>query len=219
MPNPWDVGSRGCSRRAASKRLARRRRLAWSLGRLDQNVARRARRPRRGPLRRDLPAAERRQRALLPGGTRAGLPPRLGCSPKPARPAARSRTTTRRRAGSTVSRKRPSESRSPRPRPATCRAARPHRSGENHLHGVDDLEDTIARLRAYRDAGADVVYAGGLSQLDAISAVVEAVGVPMNVLALPHGRACRARLGRRAAGLHRRLAGAVGVRRAPRRRG
>ena len=58
---------------------------------------------------------------------------------------------------------------------------------ENHLHGVDDLEDTIARLVAYRDAGADVVYAPGLADLEQIAAVVEAVGVPVNVLALPHG--------------------------------
>jgi 2-methylisocitrate lyase-like PEP mutase family enzyme len=58
---------------------------------------------------------------------------------------------------------------------------------ENHIRGVDDLDDTIARLVAYREAGADVVYAPGLTDLDQISAVVEAVGVPVNVLALPTG--------------------------------
>ena len=58
---------------------------------------------------------------------------------------------------------------------------------ENHLHGVDDLDDTIARLVAYRDAGADAVYAPGLRDLGQIAAVVEAVGVPVNVLALPGG--------------------------------
>ncbi|MBA2462115.1 MAG: isocitrate lyase/phosphoenolpyruvate mutase family protein [Actinobacteria bacterium] len=58
---------------------------------------------------------------------------------------------------------------------------------ENHIRGVDDLEDTIARLIAYRDAGADAVYAPGLSQLGQIADVVKAVGVPVNVLALPHG--------------------------------
>jgi 2-methylisocitrate lyase-like PEP mutase family enzyme len=56
---------------------------------------------------------------------------------------------------------------------------------ENHIRGVDDLDDTIARLLAYRDAGADVVYAPGLTDLDQIKTVVEAVGVPVNVLALP----------------------------------
>ncbi|MGI8479280.1 MAG: isocitrate lyase/phosphoenolpyruvate mutase family protein, partial [Gaiellaceae bacterium] len=58
---------------------------------------------------------------------------------------------------------------------------------ENHIRGVDDLDDTLARLIAYRDAGADAVYAPGLTDLDQIAAVVEAVGVPVNVLALPNG--------------------------------
>jgi 2-methylisocitrate lyase-like PEP mutase family enzyme len=56
---------------------------------------------------------------------------------------------------------------------------------ENHLHGVDDLDDTIARLVAYRDAGADCVYAPWLATVEQITAVVEAVGVPVNVLAVP----------------------------------
>ena len=56
---------------------------------------------------------------------------------------------------------------------------------ENHLHGVDDLDDTIARLVAYRDAGADCVYAPALTTAAQIAAVVEAVAAPVNVLALP----------------------------------
>jgi 2-methylisocitrate lyase-like PEP mutase family enzyme len=58
---------------------------------------------------------------------------------------------------------------------------------ENHIRGVDDLDDTIARLLAYRDAGADVVYAPGLRDLGEIATVVRAIGVPVNVLALPGG--------------------------------
>jgi len=58
---------------------------------------------------------------------------------------------------------------------------------ENHLRGVDDLDDTIARLLAYRDAGADALYAPFLRDLDQIRTVVEAVGAPVNVLALPTG--------------------------------
>lgn len=58
---------------------------------------------------------------------------------------------------------------------------------ENHIRGVDDLDDTIARLIAYRDAGADAVYAPGLSDIAQIAAVVEAVGGPVNVLGLPTG--------------------------------
>ncbi|MEO7369571.1 MAG: isocitrate lyase/phosphoenolpyruvate mutase family protein, partial [Ilumatobacteraceae bacterium] len=58
---------------------------------------------------------------------------------------------------------------------------------ENHLHGINDLDDTIARLRAYVAAGAEVVYAPGLVDLDQIAALVRAVGVPVNVLILPGG--------------------------------
>jgi 2-methylisocitrate lyase-like PEP mutase family enzyme len=58
---------------------------------------------------------------------------------------------------------------------------------ENHLYGVTDLDDTIARLAAYRDAGADCVYAPGLIDLDAIKRVVTEVGVAVNVLALRNG--------------------------------
>ncbi|MFO7572055.1 MAG: isocitrate lyase/phosphoenolpyruvate mutase family protein [Gaiellaceae bacterium] len=58
---------------------------------------------------------------------------------------------------------------------------------ENHLRGVDDLGDTIARLVAYRDAGADCVYAPWLKDLADITRVVEAVGIPVNVLAIPDG--------------------------------
>lgn len=56
---------------------------------------------------------------------------------------------------------------------------------ENHLHGVDDLADTIARLQAYQEAGADVLYAPGISRLEDIEAVVASVDLPVNVLARP----------------------------------
>jgi 2-methylisocitrate lyase-like PEP mutase family enzyme len=56
---------------------------------------------------------------------------------------------------------------------------------ENHLHGVTDLDDTIARLVAYRSVGADCVYAPGLTDPDQIAAVVAAVEAPVNVLAVP----------------------------------
>jgi 2-methylisocitrate lyase-like PEP mutase family enzyme len=55
---------------------------------------------------------------------------------------------------------------------------------ENHLHGRADLDDTIERLRAYEEAGADVLYAPGLTDLRDIRRVVESVGLPVNVLAL-----------------------------------
>ncbi|MFL6137313.1 MAG: isocitrate lyase/phosphoenolpyruvate mutase family protein [Frankiaceae bacterium] len=54
---------------------------------------------------------------------------------------------------------------------------------ENHLHGIADLDDTIRRLRAYARAGADVLYAPGLPDLEAVQAVCAAVDRPVNVLA------------------------------------
>jgi 2-methylisocitrate lyase-like PEP mutase family enzyme len=56
---------------------------------------------------------------------------------------------------------------------------------ENFLHGRPDLDDTIARLRAYGEAGADVVYAPGLTRIEDIRRVVAETGRPVNVLALP----------------------------------
>ena len=56
---------------------------------------------------------------------------------------------------------------------------------ENHIRGNPDLDDTIARLRAYEAAGADVLYAPGLRSGEEIRAVCESVSRPVNVLALP----------------------------------
>jgi 2-methylisocitrate lyase-like PEP mutase family enzyme len=53
---------------------------------------------------------------------------------------------------------------------------------ENYLHGNPDLADTIARLQAYQDAGADVLYAPGLTSKDDIAAVVSSVDRPVNVV-------------------------------------
>ena len=58
---------------------------------------------------------------------------------------------------------------------------------ENFLYGRGDLDDTITRLRSYRDAGADCVYAPGLATTAQIRAVVDAVGIPVNVLIWPGG--------------------------------
>jgi 2-methylisocitrate lyase-like PEP mutase family enzyme len=56
---------------------------------------------------------------------------------------------------------------------------------ENYLHERPDLDDTIARLQAFATAGADVVYAPGISDPTEIRAVVQSVPVPVNVLGLP----------------------------------
>jgi 2-methylisocitrate lyase-like PEP mutase family enzyme len=56
---------------------------------------------------------------------------------------------------------------------------------ENFLHGRPEIEDTIERLLAYQDAGADVLYAPGLSTVEDIQRVIGAVDRPLNVLARP----------------------------------
>ena len=53
---------------------------------------------------------------------------------------------------------------------------------ENYLHGRSDLKDTIRRLQAYQEAGADVLYAPGLTTKDDIAALVSSVSRPLNVL-------------------------------------
>jgi 2-methylisocitrate lyase-like PEP mutase family enzyme len=56
---------------------------------------------------------------------------------------------------------------------------------ENHLRGATNLADTIARLQAYQEAGADVLYAPGLVHLEDIRQLVSSVDLPVNVLGRP----------------------------------
>ena len=75
---------------------------------------------------------------------------------------------------------------------AAAEAARTHglvltARAENHLYGIEDLEDTIERLSAYGAAGADVVYAPALIDPHQIRRLVEAVHAPVNVLAMRGG--------------------------------
>jgi 2-methylisocitrate lyase-like PEP mutase family enzyme len=53
---------------------------------------------------------------------------------------------------------------------------------ENYLAGKPDIKDTIARLQAYQEAGADVLYAPGLATREDIAAVVSSVDRPVNVV-------------------------------------
>jgi 2-methylisocitrate lyase-like PEP mutase family enzyme len=57
---------------------------------------------------------------------------------------------------------------------------------ENHIRGNPNLDDTIARLQAFEQAGADVLYAPGLATADEIRAICTAVSKPVNVLARPN---------------------------------
>lgn len=58
---------------------------------------------------------------------------------------------------------------------------------ENYLHGRRELGETIERLQTYQVAGADVLYAPGLTDLEEIRTLVSAVDAPVNVLCMPGG--------------------------------
>ena len=73
---------------------------------------------------------------------------------------------------------------------------------ENFVAGRPDLGDTIARLQAYQEVGADVLYAPGLSSADDIATVVRSVDRPVNVL-----------MGRPGQGLDMAALAAMGVKR------
>jgi len=191
MPNPWDAGSARLLASLGFEALATTSAgFAWSLGRLDQTVTRDelvahvAALAAATPL--PLNVDSERCYPDDPGGVArtvtlladAGA---AGCSIEDFDPAS-GRIDDLGAAAERVAIAAEAARGLPEPLVLTARA-------ENHLHGIDDLDDTIARLVAYRDAGADVVYAPGLAALDRIGEVVAAVGIPVNVLALPSGPA------------------------------
>ena len=187
MPNPWDVGSTRLLTSLGFEALATTSAgLAWTLGRNDQHVTRDELVAHVGELAAatPLPLSVDSERcfaddldgvaetvALLAA---AGA---SGCSIEDYDPATDSIDDAD-RAAERVAAAADAAHRLDDPMVLTARA-------ENHLHGVDDLDDTIGRLSAYRDAGADAVYAPGLRDPSHIARVVEAVGIPVNVLALP----------------------------------
>jgi 2-methylisocitrate lyase-like PEP mutase family enzyme len=191
MPNPWDVGSArllaSCGFEALATTSAG---FAWSLGKLDQRVSRDELVAHVATLAEatSLPLNVDSERCYPddPGGVAEtvallGDAGAAGFSIEDYDPAA-DRIDEVEVAAERVAVAAEAAHRLADPMVLTGRC-------ENHIRGVDDLDDTIARLVAYRAAGADVVYAPGLAKLDQIAAVVEAVGVPVNVLALPNGPA------------------------------
>ena len=179
---------RACSRRSASRRspppapASRSRSVALD----GERDARRGRRARRGVLdgATGLPVSVDLENGYGPDargrgdGDRARRAGRRGRRlDRGLRPRATGSTSS-----STRSSASPRPSRRPRgldfPFTLTARA-------ENHIRGNPDLDDTIARLQAYERAGADVLYAPGLRNVDEIRAVCDAVSKPVNVLAHP----------------------------------
>lgn len=56
---------------------------------------------------------------------------------------------------------------------------------ENFLWGRDDLDDTIRRLQAFEVAGADVLYAPGITDIETVRTICASLSKPVNVLAVP----------------------------------
>src|SRR5262245_21997425 len=186
MPNPWDAGSARILGSVGFEALATTSAgFAWSLGKLDQQVTRNELVAHVAQLSAatDLPLNVDSERCYPddPGGVaetvrllaEAGA---AGCSIEDYDPQTGAIDEVD-LAAQRVAEAAEAAHRLDAPIVLTGRA-------ENHIRGVDDLDDTIARLVAYRDAGADCVYAPGLTDIDQIKAVVDAVGVPVNVLAL-----------------------------------
>lgn len=57
---------------------------------------------------------------------------------------------------------------------------------ENLLRGIDDVDDTIRRLQAFEKAGADVLYAPGIRDIETVRLICQSVSKPVNILAQPH---------------------------------
>jgi 2-methylisocitrate lyase-like PEP mutase family enzyme len=87
----------------------------------------------------------------------------------------------------TARRRWPKRSGAQRPRASSAARALPFpftltARAENYLVGRADLKDTIKRLQAYQEAGADVLYAPGLKSRNDIAAVVSSLDRPVNVI-------------------------------------
>jgi 2-methylisocitrate lyase-like PEP mutase family enzyme len=189
MPNPWDIGSArllaSCGFAALATTSAG---LAWSRGKLDGRVARdelvahvaelsgATSLPLNADAERCYPEARGGVAETVSLLAEAGA---AGLSVEDYDPSAQGMDDVRVAAERVAAVVAAAHDRAD-PLVVTARA-------ENHIRGVDDLDDTIARLVAYRDVGADVVYAPGLRDLRQVAEVVSAVGVPVNVLALAGG--------------------------------
>jgi 2-methylisocitrate lyase-like PEP mutase family enzyme len=189
MPNPWDIGSARLLAASGFEALATTSQgFAWALGKLDQTVTRDelVRHVAELAAATPLPLNVDSERCYPddPGGVaetvamlaEAGA---AGFSIEDYDPAA-DRIDDVELAAARVATAAEAAHSLPAPLLLTGRA-------ENHIRGVDDLDDTIARLVAYRDAGADALYAPGLTDADQIGRLVREVGAPVNVLALPSG--------------------------------
>jgi len=187
MPNPWDAGSARLLAECGAEALATTSAgFAWTLGRLDGRVARDELVAHVAAVAEatDLPLNVDSERCFPddPGGVAQtvrllGEAGAAGCSIEDWNPVDGRIEDI----GLAVDRVREAVEAARAFDPPVVVTGR----AENPLRGVDDLDDTIARLVAYRDAGAACLYAPWLSTIEQIAAVVDAVAAPVNVLATP----------------------------------
>jgi 2-methylisocitrate lyase-like PEP mutase family enzyme len=189
IPNPWDIGSAKMVALAGFRALATTSAgFAWSLGRPDGGVSRAEalEHGRAIAAASDLPVSADLENGFgdapadcaetVRGAAAAGL---VGCSIEDATGRADAPIYPLEPAVARVRAAVAAARALPFPFMLTARA-------ENFLHGRPDLEDTLRRLRAFAAAGADVLYAPGLSTREQIAAVVQAAAPkPVNVLAGP----------------------------------
>ena len=189
IPNPWDVGSAKMLALAGYRALATTSAgLAWSLGRPDGGVDREEAlaHARAIVAASDLPVSADLENGYgdapadcaetVRGAAAAGL---VGCSIEDATGRAADPIYPLELAVARVEAAVAAARALPFPFMLTARA-------ENFLHGQPDLEDTLRRLRAFAAAGADVLYAPGLSTREQIAAVVRAAAPkPVNLLVNP----------------------------------
>src|SRR6266508_3264466 len=162
MPNPWDVGSARVLATLGYRALATTSSgFAATLGRLDGTVTREQ--------------ALRHAAEIVRDAIGVGL---AGCSIEDATGRPDDPIYEPRLAAERVAAAAEAAHRGTHRLVLTARA-------ENHLHGRDDLADTIARLQSFQLAGADVLYAPGLTRADQIKAVLSSVDLPVNVLVMP----------------------------------
>ena len=187
MPNPWDVGSALLLERMGFPALATTSAgFAWSLGKPDQQVT-------RGELVAHVAVVANAVSVPLNVDSERLYPDEPGGVAETVRLLAEAGAS-----GCSIEDHNPATDAIDPLEEAAARVAEAARAAretgivltgrcEHHIRGVDDLDATIERLIAYRDAGADCLYAPGLTQLDQIRRVVDEVAAPINVLALPSG--------------------------------
>src|SRR5580704_14716791 len=185
IPNPWDIGTARILARLGFEALATTSAgFAFSLGRRDYQVGRELMLEHVGeiasatdrPVSADLEngygdapetAAETIQMGAAAGLVGGSIEDTTGRPDEPIYPIEFAAERVRAAADAVAA--------LPFPFMLTARA-------ENYLHGRPDLADTIRRLQAYQEAGANVLYAPGLTRKEEITAVVRSVDRPVNLL-------------------------------------